>query len=59
MLLPILLVHINGTLGTIVDTNRGFFATDRTCHALLPTSSLFPVSEELVSFPLSFRESVT
>jgi hypothetical protein len=59
MLMPTLLAHMNRTLSTLIDTNPGFFATDRTYHDLLPPSSFFPAPEGLDPFPLSSRESVT
>jgi hypothetical protein len=59
VLLPAFLVHIHSTLATIVDTNSGFFATDRTIHDLLPALSFFPDSEGLDPFPFPSRESVT
>ena len=59
MLVPASLVHINGTFGTVVNANPGFFATDRTFHDLLPPLSFFPDPSGFIPFPLSFLESVT
>jgi hypothetical protein len=59
VLLPALLVHINSAFGTVINTNTGFFATDRTFHDLLPPLSFFPDPEGLGPFPFSSRESVT
>ena len=59
VLLPAFLVHINGTFGTVIDANPGFFATDGTFHDLLPPLSFFPDPEGLSPFPFSSRESVT
>jgi len=59
MLLPAFLVLIHSTFGTVINTDSGFLATDRTSHDLLPPLSFFPDPEGLVSFPLSSRESVT
>ena len=59
VLLPALLVHIDGTFGTVIDTDPGFLATDGTFHDLLPPLSFFPDPEGTGPFPLSSRESVT
>ena len=58
---PAFLVHINGTLGTVINMNPGFLATDGTFHDSLPP---LPFSfclnpSGLVLFPLSSLESVT
>ena len=61
VLLPAFLVHIDSTFGTAIDSNPGFFATDRTFHDLLPP--LFFLLElepsEPAPFPPSALESVT
>jgi len=59
MLPPAPLVYIEGTFGTVIDANPGFFATDGTFHDLPPLLSFFPNPSGFVPFPLSFRESVT
>jgi hypothetical protein len=59
MLLPAFLVYINRTSSTVVDTNPGFFATDRAFHYSPPPLSFFPDPEGLSPFRLSSRESVT
>jgi hypothetical protein len=57
--LPASIVNINTTFGTVIDTNPGFFATDRTFHYSPPPLSFLPDPEELSPFPFSSRESVT
>jgi len=59
VLLPAFLVYIDGTFGTVINTNPSFFATDRTSHDLLPPLSFFPDPSRFIPFPLSFLESVT
>jgi hypothetical protein len=59
VLRPAFLMHIDGTFGTVINTNSGFFATDRAFHDLLPPLSFFPDPEGIGPFPLSSRESVT
>jgi hypothetical protein len=59
VLAPAFLVHINSTFGTVINTNPGFFATDRTFHCLLPPSPFFFDSSEPAPFPRSSLESVT
>jgi hypothetical protein len=59
VLLPAFLVYIDGTLGTVINTNPGFFATDRTFHDLPPPLSFLPGPSGFVPLPLSFLESVT
>jgi len=61
MLLPALLMHINGTSGAVVNMGSGFLATDRTLHDPLPPLSLsfFLDPSGLALFPLSALESVT
>jgi hypothetical protein len=59
MLLPALLVHINSAFGAVINTNFGFFATDRTFHDLLSPLSFFLNPSGLPPFPLSSLESVT
>jgi hypothetical protein len=61
MLLPAFLVHINGTLGTVINVGSGFLATDGTFHDSLPPLSLpfFPNPSELALFPFPSLESVT
>jgi len=59
MLLPALLVHVDSTFSTAIDTDPGFFATDWTFHYLLPPLSLFLNPSGFTPFPLSFLESVT
>jgi len=57
VLRPASLVYINGTFGTAVNADPGFFATDRAFHDLLPPLSFFP-DPELSPFPFSSLESV-
>jgi hypothetical protein len=59
VLVPAFLVHINSTFGTVINTDLGFFATDRAFHDLLAPLSFFPDPEGLGPFPFSARESVT
>jgi len=61
MPLPAFLMHINGTLGTVINMGPGFLATDGTFHDSSPPLSFpfFPNPSGLVLFPLSSLESVT
>jgi hypothetical protein len=61
MFAPALLVHINGTLGTVIDMGSGFFAADGTFHDLLTQLSFpfCPNPSGLALFPFSSLESVT
>ena len=58
MPLPAFLVHINGTLGTVINMGPGFLATDGTLHDSLPPLS-FPFCPNPSGLPLSSLESVT
>jgi hypothetical protein len=59
VLLPALLMNIHGTLGAMVNTDSGFFATDGTFHDLLPPLFFLLEPSEPVPFPSSALESVT
>jgi hypothetical protein len=59
MLLPAFLVHIDSTFGAAIDSNPGFFATDRKFHDLLPPLFFLLEPSEPVPFPPSALESVT
>lgn len=59
MLVPAFLVYVDGTSGTVINTNPGFFAADRAFHRSLSPLSFFPNPEGLGPFPLSSLESVT
>ena len=61
MPLPALLMHIDGTSGTVINMGSSFFATDRALHDPLPPLSLsfFLEPSVLALFPLSSLESVT
>jgi hypothetical protein len=59
VLLPAFLVDIDAALGTVINTNPGFFAADRTFHLSLPPLPFFPDAPELAPLPLSSLESVT
>jgi len=61
MPLSAFLVHINGTLGAVINMGPGFLATDRTFHDSLPPLSFpfCPNPSGLALFPLSSLESVT
>ena len=58
VLLPAFLVHIDSTFGTAINSDPGFFATDRTFHDLPPPLFFLLEPSELAPFPPSALESV-
>ena len=61
MLPPAFVVHINGTLSTVINMDPSLLAADGTFHDLLPqlSFSFFPKLSGLALFPFSPLESVT
>ena len=57
---PAFLVHINGTLGTVINMGPGLLAADGTFHDSLPqlSFSCFPKPSGLALLPFSPLESV-
>ena len=61
VLVPAFLMHINSTLGTVVNMGSGFFATAEIFHHSLPPLSIsfFLNPSALALLPVSSLESVT